>query len=125
MTLISAYKTDSDIDGNRLSSANDVDKMTKRVDNLFDSTICSCTILTCQEADCKGCNSCAHINCCCAREVKIPAIELGFIGSQLLKSGELGWRGRTFRQTVRDLSDDQYILLIQNGQSHPVWCPAV
>ena len=68
--------------------------MTERLDKLSDITRCRCTLLTCQEANCgcnnKGCNNSYHINCRCAREVKIPAIELGFIRSQRLKSGELG-----------------------------------
>ena len=46
-----------------------------------------CTIPTCQEANCEACNNSSNINCRCAREVKIPAIELGFIRSQRLKSG--------------------------------------
>ena len=49
-----------------------------------------CTIKTCAESDCQGCQFGAHITCICPREVKLPKLDLLFLKAQREKVGEKG-----------------------------------
>ena len=68
--------------------------MEEQLDRLFDITKCRCPILSCQEANCLGCPTSSnaqlppcHITCTCAKEQKIPALEVSFILVQRQKVG--------------------------------------
>ena len=73
----------------------EAEKFGKKLDKLYDLTKCRCPITTCAEFKCaemegKACKSKFHITCHCAREEKLPLLELGFILSQRSKISEKG-----------------------------------
>ena len=85
-----ALRKASDIARKRVTSAKEVKEMNEKLDKLLDLARCKCSIVTCDQADCGGCDNGAHCDCTCPRERKIPPIELNFLRSQRLKSGEKG-----------------------------------
>ena len=69
------------------------EKVSELLDRLFDITTCNHIILLCEEADsqCKDPKTCqtkAHIKCDCARENKVPIMELQWLAVQRAKREE-------------------------------------
>jgi len=69
------------------------EKVFELLDRLFDITTCNHIILLCEEADsqCKDPKTCqtkAHIKCDCARENKVPIMELQWLAVQRAKREE-------------------------------------
>ncbi|ESN91906.1 hypothetical protein HELRODRAFT_181960 [Helobdella robusta] len=67
------------------------EKFTEGLDQLFDILHCKCPIVLCSEYGCNNpeCFQKVHINCNCARDQKIPVIELMFIKAQKAKQGSI------------------------------------
>ena len=59
-TLESALRKASDIARKRVTSVNEVKEMTEKLDKLLDLARCKSSIMTCDQADCGGCDNDAH-----------------------------------------------------------------
>ena len=62
----------------------------EELDKIFDIVCCKHEIFLCgdEKSNCTGCNIGAHISCSCAKDSKIPKIELLWLHSQRNKIGE-------------------------------------
>ena len=87
--LQTAWKTGQEIAQRKTNKAK-VKMFDEKLDKLVDITKCKCTIKTCAEFDCQGCQLGAHITCTCPREVKLPKLDLLFLKAQRDKVGEKG-----------------------------------
>ena len=72
----------------------DKEKVISILDKLLDITSCQCKIYLCKDSgplceDSNGCKQGAHIVCTCAREHKIPVIDLPWLYHQRIKCGEV------------------------------------
>lgn len=90
MRLLNAWRKVSDIARKRLTNKKDVEKVSEKLDRLFDITRCRCPVMTCdQTGECNGCAVRAHVKCVCPRDQKLPEIELAFLKAQREKVGEI------------------------------------
>ena len=92
MRLLNAWRKVSDIARKRLTNKKDVEKVSEKLDRLFDITRCRCPVMTCdQTGECNGCARAvrAHVKCVCPRDQKLPEIELAFLKAQREKVGEI------------------------------------
>ena len=80
-SLESLWKTASKIAWGR---ANDCEtrEFESKLDKLFDIVACRCPMQECRRCLCQGCQTGVHITCTCAKESKIPIMELAFIRDQ-------------------------------------------
>lgn len=83
-----AWKRMRDIANSRCSTAQ-TDKFPDELDKLFDITLCRCQINTYSASGCDGCQQEVHVECTCAKEKKLPVLELSFIHERRAKSGQL------------------------------------
>ena len=88
--LVNTWRKVSDIAIKRLTIKKEVERVSEKLDRLFDITRCRCLIMACdQTGECNGCAVQAHIKCVCPREQKLPEIELAFLKVQREKVGEI------------------------------------
>ena len=99
------WKMAQDISGKRVTTKKIVQGFEDKLDKLFDITKCKCPILTCQERECLGPVKCwdrDHITCICARELKLPVLDLQFLRSQRDKIDE---KGKIIISNVGDIEE--------------------
>ena len=107
-----AWETGQNIALKKITKAAQIKAFEDKLDRLLDITRCRCDILLCKEfgcpekcprcrqcgkfGQCKKCKECeeckqgAHTTCSCAKESKIPVLELRFLLAQREKLGEKG-----------------------------------
>ena len=79
----------TDISNKRITKSSAIEQFKSSLNKIFDILKCKCSITSCSEFGCGGCSISVHTKCICAKEMKIPILELAFIKAQREKVGSL------------------------------------
>lgn len=83
------------------------EKFIAKLDKLYNILQCKCNFVSCEDSKCSGdCDQKIHINCLCAREAKIPQLELSFVYDQVTK---VGTKGKQQVSTVDKMETERQI----------------